>query len=240
MTATENAAALSELVRLGQVDEEKLRARWSPEERAQIGSVEHWAPKETIAHLAYWKDRQATRLMALAAGAAAPEEAPWEQVNDEIWQDHAKLTWDEAVARSDSATERLLNAIQQVYAGQASVDAEASDALASSTFGNSYGHVNEHFAYYYADRGDGERAVQVRRDSVATVVALRLGPTHEGAARYNLACFLALSGRSTEALDELRQACALRPDLAAYAVEDPDLTSLRADQAFQALTARQA
>lgn len=53
--------------------------------------------------------------------------------------------------------------------------------------------------------------------------------------RYNLACLEAAQGNRDEALARLREAIALRPDLADWAREDEDLASLRQDAEFRAL-----
>jgi rhodanese-related sulfurtransferase len=56
-----------------------------------------------------------------------------------------------------------------------------------------------------------------------------------GDATYNLACLYALAGEATHALERLREALRLHPDLAGWAGQDPDLASLRPLPEFQAL-----
>ena len=48
-------------------------------------------------------------------------------------------------------------------------------------------------------------------------------PEQYGQARYNLACFYALSGQTELALSELREALRLRPSLIEWSQQDPDL-----------------
>ena len=55
--------------------------------------------------------------------------------------------------------------------------------------------------------------------------------------RYNLACSLALLGRSDEAVQALQLAVELGYSDFVFMLEDPDLASLREDQRFQALVA---
>ena len=54
-------------------------------------------------------------------------------------------------------------------------------------------------------------------------------------ARYNLACSLAVAGRSDEAIDSLSRAILLGYDDLAHMEADPDLASLRSHPDFQAL-----
>ena len=57
-------------------------------------------------------------------------------------------------------------------------------------------------------------------------------------ARYNLACSLALAGRSAEAIDSLAEAIRLGYDDMAHMKVDPDLASLRGRPEFRALFGR--
>jgi tetratricopeptide (TPR) repeat protein len=54
-------------------------------------------------------------------------------------------------------------------------------------------------------------------------------------ARFNLACYLALSGNKDRAIDELSMACGLAPDCRTLAMDEPDFDSLRTDERFRQL-----
>ena len=230
-------AALIALVERGQADEETFRAALSADERAQVGTAERWAPKEVIAHLGYWKRRQAERLGAIARGETPPDLTSWVTLNFESWPEHARLTWDESVARSDQATRDLIAALEAFPADLLtdSVAREQSDIVANSTIGNGSGHVSVHMSDYYLSHGDTERAFRINRDALDAVIAAQLGDSPVGAGHYNLACFCAANGRFADAVSELRQAFALRPDLIGWARDDHDLDRLRGDPAFAAL-----
>jgi hypothetical protein len=58
-----------------------------------------------------------------------------------------------------------------------------------------------------------------------------------GALHYNLACLEALRGERAAALDQLRRAVELRPEVASWAQDDEDFSGLRDDPEFRALTA---
>lgn len=237
-TDKDTRAALIALVELSQAREEHYRAELSAAERNLVGTAEQWAPKEVIAHLGYWKQRQATRVEAMARGEEPAEGPDWGQLNTETWPEHARLTWDESVARSDQATRDLIAALQRLpQDALATVDDQASQAhlLIDTTLGNTLGHVAEHMANHYRSKGETERATQTQQEAVQAIIAANLGPSHEGSARYNLACYYALHGQASDAINELRAAFAQRPDLIPWARQDHDLDSLRAEPAYQAL-----
>jgi hypothetical protein len=234
----EMRAALIALLERGQAEEQAYRAALSEAERNQVGTAEQWAPKEVVAHLALWKNKQLERVDAMARGEELPEGGGWGQLNTETWPEHAQLTWDESVARSDQAMRDLIAGMQRLpLSALEDMDDPASQAslLVSTTLGNGLGHVAEHVADYYRSRGQAERARRVQEDAVQAVVEANLGPGQEASARYNLACYYALHGLPVDAISELGQAFAGRPDLIAWSREDHDLDSLRADPAFQAL-----
>ena len=78
-------------------------------------------------------------------------------------------------------------------------------SLAAQIMGNGFEHPVVHYADYYQRRGDLAKAMQMYEASVAAVADL---PEWYGSARYNLACFYALSGQADQAIPELREAAA--------------------------------
>jgi tetratricopeptide (TPR) repeat protein len=65
--------------------------------------------------------------------------------------------------------------------------------------------------------------------------AIRLNPQPSDA-RYNLAVAQAQLGEKLRALDSLKEAIELQPDLAAEAEKDPDFQRLKIDPDFRAIT----
>ena len=238
LTPTALRAALIALLNQTQAREEAFRAEFSEAERQQVGTADEWAPKEVVAHLAYWKNRQALRVEAMARGEESPEFEDWGMVNTETWPEHAQLTWDESAKRSDDAMRRLIAAVQSLpESALTNPDDQESQAnlLFATTMGNAVGHVAEHMANHYRSLGQTDRAMQVQQEVVQEIVDAHLGASAEGSARYNLACYYALHGQPDDAISELRDALAKRPDLIPWARQDHDLDSLREDAAFQAL-----
>jgi quercetin dioxygenase-like cupin family protein len=82
------------------------------------------------------------------------------------------------------------------------------------------------------DTGDHERIEAVLREGLAE------HPEHPTMI-YNLACLRSLAGRTDEALEFLREACAANPDLAENAGSDSDLDAIRDDPRFASAVAGQ-
>lgn len=54
-------------------------------------------------------------------------------------------------------------------------------------------------------------------------------------ARFNLACYLTLSGETDSAIDELSIACGIDPECREFAIDEPDFDCLRTDERFRQL-----
>lgn len=54
-------------------------------------------------------------------------------------------------------------------------------------------------------------------------------------AHFNLACYLALSGKIDQSIDELSIACGISPECRAFAIDEPDFDGLRTDERFRQL-----
>ncbi len=79
-------------------------------------------------------------------------------------------------------------------------------------------------------RGEPERAREILAEGLARY-------PESAALHYNLACLEAIADRSEQALAELRQAVELDRKASAWAREDEDFASLRADPRFESLLA---
>jgi tetratricopeptide (TPR) repeat protein len=78
--------------------------------------------------------------------------------------------------------------------------------------------------YFAAERHRNAGDYDAYADELVEALARR--PDHPGTL-YNLACAEALAGRDDDALEHLRRAIELRPELAEYAQEDEDFAALR-------------
>ncbi len=233
---------LAALLRQGHADERAFGAMLPPEERERTGTVDAWAPKEIIAHLAYWRERETERVQALARGEAPPPFEDYERMNTESFTDLAEHSWEMAIARSQRATEDLIAAIERlpdsVLAGPAHVAEKSGPVMAVTTIiGNGYQHPLQHLAEMSAARGDMAGSSAIQHRMLDAVIALDAGVSVNASARYNFACALVASGPRDEILSLLRQSFADNPRLIAWSRQDTDLDPLREDPDFQALIA---
>lgn len=71
--------------------------------------------------------------------------------------------------------------------------------------------------------------------AIRCIEQLLKGNHRHDIAHFNLACYLALSGETDRAIDELSLACGLNPECRQFARDEPDFDSLRTDERFRQL-----
>jgi hypothetical protein len=233
---------LAALLRQGNADERAFAATLPEEERERTGTVDAWAPKEYIAHLAFWRDRETERAQTLARGGEAQRYGDFQTLNTESFSDLSKNTWESAMEGSRQSTEALIAAVEALPeatllgpARPQQPDEVASVALLELVVNDGYLHPQQHLAEMTAARGDAADAASMLRRALAAIIALDAGFAVTSNARYNIACSFARSGPRDEVLALLRQSFAENPSLIAWARNDTDLDPLRDDPAFQAL-----
>lgn len=84
-----------------------------------------------------------------------------------------------------------------------------------------------HLTQFYVDRNEMDRATKMQEKWVKDLDKRAVSSSMRGIALYNLACFYATTNETEKALEVLRQALLLDPDLAKWSKQDPDLASLR-------------
>ena len=240
-------ARLAALLRQGHADERAIGDMLTPEERERTGTVDAWVPKEIIVHNAYWREREIERAEARLRGETQPSFAEYLRMNAESFADLATHSWDQAVTRSQRATEDLIAAIERLPDSALVATVGATDGsdgpeevvLLASIISSGYQHPEEHLAEIAAARGDQEKAAAIQRRILDDVVALDAGAEVTATVRYNLACALAAHGPRAEVITLLRQSFADSPRLLALSRQDTDLDPIRDDPDFQALIAEE-
>ena len=218
------------------VDLQAFDATLSDADRAATGTLEHWAIKDVISHNAMWQRRSIERLNAIVRGEEPPNADDYLGLNDAHFEAYRDRSWADTLAEAEE-TYRALVALTQSLSVEALTNPQHfalanGRALAQSIIGNGFTHPEAHLAQLYVERGQREHANQVQLEVTALLEAI---PEERKAARYNLACYYALSGQKAQALAELAQALTTNPDLIEWSKQDSDLNSLRDDPAYQAL-----
>jgi tetratricopeptide (TPR) repeat protein len=86
-------------------------------------------------------------------------------------------------------------------------------------------------------QGDVARATRLYEELIEAVRQMSLPASELGRTIYQLACFYALTGQSTQAIEGLAEALQLEPRAFEWLRQDSDLDTLRTIPAFQELCA---
>ncbi|NTU63879.1 MAG: tetratricopeptide repeat protein, partial [Chloroflexi bacterium] len=165
-----------------------------------------------------------------------PDFSDYESINRAVYNTNHDRTLADIAADGDRVHAEFMQLIESLSEDDliqpARSSAQEQRSLAEQIMGNGFEHPVVHYADHYRRRGDLAKATQLYEASVAAVADV---PEWYGTARYNLACFYALSEQTDQAVIALREALQLRPDLLEWSKQDADLASLRHLPAYQAL-----
>jgi tetratricopeptide (TPR) repeat protein len=227
---------LIQLLDLAQSFQRQLIADFPGDTDQRSGTWEQWSLKDELAHIIAWQLNSLARMAALIHAEPVPDFSDFERINRAIFDTNRDRSRAEIVAEGDRAQADFVELIRSLPEADLAQPGRFSDqearSLAEQILGNGFEHPVVHYADYYRRRGDLAKGTQLYQASVAAVADW---PEQYGIARYNLACFYALSGQIDLALSELREVLQLRPSLLEWSKQDPDLAVLRAEPAYQAL-----
>ena len=115
-------------------------ARVPGDRRTEPGVVPGWSVADLVWHCGYWVDDAARRIGSIAAGTPEPDEleAVWQRTNDEVAEQSKAMSWDEIVARSEAARDR----IRAVLSSLSEIPPAAESEFVDETFE----HYDEHTA----------------------------------------------------------------------------------------------
>jgi len=223
-------AALLEQLDVMRAAERDIFGSLDPEIRDRPMRPNDWSPKDHQAHLTAWKGIQAGRIRASTNG----EDPPFvgtetDEINAGLQATRAEWSWPDVVAEADEVSRQLEDEIRA--AGSARLI--ESGGLIGGIFGNGASHGMTHFGWLVdANIGVDQARVSAFVDDQERLLSADALPDFDrGVGLYNLACAHALAGRLDRARSLLRVAFPLRPDLAEFAKEDPDLVELREELA---------
>ena len=195
-----------------------------PATRDAPGPDGGWSDKDHLAHLSAWRNRQATKMAAAREGRDDPG-TPTEEIDSTNAIYHAERagwTWDEVVADADATAHALIAEI-----GAATDEALADQKVLGPIMGDGPEHDLGHLGPIAAGVGLTD-LVRGLADRTQAMLDSGVWPDRAAAyARYNLACFHALSGDLDAARALLRQALPGQEELRTLAPSDDDLIALR-------------
>ncbi len=206
-------------------------------ERAEAGTPDRWAPKDLLAHIAGWQDKQTQTLAAALEGKTPPGFGDVEELNAADFETFHTMPWNGVVAFAEKALSTLIAQTQTIAEDTLTMTLPSGRPLWGGIVGNGYSHPQTHLAEYYVRQGQLHVATRMQ-EAVADALSQLDKPYGRGVALYNLACFYAVNGQSGKALTLLPEALKLAPDLVEWSKEDSDLLPLHSEPAYQALYTR--
>jgi hypothetical protein len=228
------------VIERGELDQATLVSLLSDAEKAAIGGPDHWAVKDQIAHLNFWRDRTLRRLIAVRDGAEPPgPSTDFQPENERNFAAQQHRPWSEIIDESDRLFRETKQVIPQLSDAQLTEPQQVGSAeikLSERVVSDFMEHPAEHLTQLYRERGETARA-EAQEDATVEVISELFGKnnTMYGYAIYNLGCFYARNGETDRAIAAVGEALPLIPSLVEWSKQDTDLDSLRQIPAFQAL-----
>lgn len=209
----------------------------SDDEKQKRGSLCKWSAKDVLSHLTFWGSHFNRQLVNASKGEPVPVTGDYgDQINDgvlfehidqpieEAWEEYQTSFSESKSLLSDLSAEDLNNGELFEYTnGRTILD------RALGTFG---WHITYHLSDYFVKEGRQTEAVKLQEGYTEH---LKQFPTWEANAIYNLACFYAQNGDPLKAVENLKPAFILRPDLIEWSKKDTDLDPIRGRQDFKTL-----
>lgn len=240
-SASETHWRVLELVARGYADQDALAANLSAEERAARGELHAWSAKDHVAHNNFWRQDAIRRLQAALDGTTPPNtEADQDTWNDRTFQEQRDTPWEALVAETERLRAETVALVQRLspddLADPRRFPWQDGVPLEILILVNWYDHPAEHWADFYVNRGELDRAFALRQAVAATVrELLPHHPIMYSYMVYKLGIVYALHGRADQAIESLREALDVNPAFITFVQQDADLDSLRALPAFRAL-----
>jgi len=202
----------------------------SDEEYSAASTLRQWSAKDTIAHIAAWKERAAQVLTALQSGEPAPGFNGLDHFNARVFEEHQNLTWSDVLDKSAQAYGFLQEQTQATPNGLL-IAPEASDPDNEPVWwfivGVGCNHSLNHLAQHYIGRGNTSYAIEMQEEAAGPLFQLDDSPDWQGLVHYGLAIHYAAAGKTGEAVDALRKAFRFNPALVERSKKDSGLTSIR-------------
>jgi hypothetical protein len=188
-----------------------------------------WSAKDHLAHLSWWRDRNAALMDGVRTGGELPPPVEDDEQNDIVYkayrdrplaeiQAEARQSWDHLAAAIESCSEADLMRPHPYAPGQTLLDTVPA---------NGHGHLGQHLMFWYLESGDEAAAEKAQVWAHDLERAASPDAKRRAYASYNLACFYGRVGRVEPAVPLLRESFEDAPDLVEWALRDTDLDRIR-------------
>ena len=184
-------------------------------------------------HLGMWRERMRNALTDLSEGRPHTPPGNADEINDAELPNGIGTPLADAAARSDHLLAEIIGLYERL--GEKPFQWYRWTNTTDAVLGNSFTHPRVHLYEYLRENGDRERALALLEEAVPMMQEASPNPLVHGTARYNLACVRANQGRLDEAIEDLREALKLRPEMKEAAAKDVDLAAIQDDERFREL-----
>jgi hypothetical protein len=188
---------------------------------------QRWAPKDFLAHSAEWTQRRIALLRDPTSIKTVEESGGLGSLNQELFRRHQDTPWVDVLKMLRGGVETLLGRVGEME------EAQLLEKDPSSQHGiwrgiAFYGIVHSiiHMVQALFRVGNSEAALALQSRMTPILLEIEASDPWQSVVTYNHARALVLAGKD-EALDCLRQALALNPDVERWVSRDPDFAPIR-------------
>lgn len=226
--------AMLALFRQAHQDLQDFLSQLSVEELQQHGSLQAWAAKDILPHLAFWQEHFNQQVEKAQAGEQVPMAGDYyNQINDGVLMEHLEDAFEELQQKEEESYQKGIALLEGMSEEElldekkfAFLNGRSLLDRALYTFG---WHPLSHVADYLSKNGKFEKAAEIQEKLTES---LQPFPNWAANAIYNLGCFYALAGMKDKALEKVGIALGQRKELIDWSKQDADLKSLHEDEAF--------
>jgi tetratricopeptide (TPR) repeat protein len=191
-----------------------------------------WPAALILFHISMWRERLRNALTDLRDGRPYPPPPQnIDEVNDAEVASGLGVSLADISDRSDTLLTSLIALSEQL--GERPFKWFTASNTTEALLRNSYIHPRNHFVDYLRENGNEAGAARLVEEAVSEMRDVSAPPLALGAVLYNLAGVRATQGRLDEAIELLKEALPMRPDMKAGASTDSDLATLRDDARFK-------
>lgn len=193
-----------------------------------------WPAALVMFHLAMWRERLRNALADLAEDRPfTPPPKNVDELNDAELVGGIGTPLADAAGRADLLMGEMIDLYGRL--GERPMAWFSAKTTTEAVLRNSYMHPRVHLSGYLKENGFAERSAKLWDEALAEMKDAAAPPFIMGGVLYNAAWTNASRGDVDEALDMLKRALEMRPDLKSQATGDPDMDPLRDDPRFQTL-----
>jgi DinB superfamily len=190
----------------------------------------HWAAKDHVAHLAWWRERTAVLVEAVRTGGEPPPKVDEDTQNAIVYKANRDRPAAEIRAEARESWDRIEAAIKACSEDDLMrPHPHQPDRTLTDSGPSNGGHLGLHLMSWHLESGDEAAAGAAMLWAYELEMAVAADAKARAYASYNMACFYGRVGSAGDALPLLRESLKDAPELKDLAQKDPDLDRIRSD-----------